>query len=137
MYKRFFIITIAALFVFSNCRRSETDPQSSRLFNADCEQLKNAMVNHDVDQARAAITAFIAGLYSDLHTEANMIELVRLIERSCSAIDAELLCFACIDTLPEQSEIKLRLTVGGTTIVKVIDLSYTPANRIRFVNMHN
>lgn len=110
--------------------------QSSRLSGANCEQLKNAMVNSDVDQARIAITAFIAGLYSDVYTEANINELVRLIENSCG-IDGELFCFHCIDTLPGQTEIILRIRVNGVDVLKIIDLSHTPANKIKFVNMHN
>jgi hypothetical protein len=137
MYKRFLIIAVIAVLATGSCRRSGTDPQSSRLSGVNCERLKNAMINHDVDEARVAITEFIANLYSDLHTEANVNELVRLIENSCGTIDAALFCFACIDTLPPQTEIILRLKIGGQTIVKVIDLSYTPANRLKFVSMHN
>jgi hypothetical protein len=137
MYKRFFVVVIFAVLAISGCRRGENEPQSARLSSANCERLKNAMVKHDVDEARAAITAFIAALYSDVYTEANINELMRFIENSCGSIDADLFCFSCIDTLPPQTEIILRLKMGSVTIVKVIDLTYTPANKIRFANMHN
>lgn len=136
MYKRFFVVAIFAVLA-AGCRRGENELQSARTSSANCERLKNAIVNHNVDQARVAITEFIAGLYTDVYTETNINELLRLIENTCTSIDGELYCFNCIKTLPEQSEIILRLNTGGTTIVKVIDLSYTPANRMKFVNMHD
>jgi hypothetical protein len=137
MYKRFFVIAIVTVLVTVSCRRADNDRQAARVSNINCELLQNAMVNNDVAQVRTAITAFIAGLYTDVYTEPNLNELIRLIENTCNSIDGELFCFNCIKTLPPQSEIILRLNVGGTTIVKVIDLSSTPANKMKFVNMHD
>jgi hypothetical protein len=137
MYKRLFTIIVLTVLVTSGCRRTGDDPQSARVSSANCERLKKAMINHDVDEARIAITEYIAALSTDVFSGATIDELIRLIEKNCIAIDADLVCVSCIDTLPAQSEITLRLTSAGTTMVKIIDLSYTPANKIRFVSMHN
>lgn len=59
-------------------------------------------------------------------------QLVAKINTSCNT-EAEILCYYCIKTLPEQSEIKV--TVNATS--RVLDISYSTDKKLLFVNMHD
>lgn len=106
-----------------------------------CQQLESAAVNLDDQQAKEAISAYIANLPSQEYTEANLVKLVQTINGSvqtnggCS-FTASLFCFDCIKTLPSQSEIFISLGPGGTNGQVVIDISYNPANKMLYKGLH-
>lgn len=102
-----------------------------------CQRLQNAMINDDKQQVIDAIRDYIAGMPSKQYTRENIENLLQAIEgsQSCS-LQAQLLCFDCIHTLPPQTEI--RISTGGISPTqKTIDLSYDGLNTIVVVNMHD
>jgi hypothetical protein len=107
------------------CKKSSDSPR--------CEEFREKMMNNDKEAVKTIITKYIDGLSSQKYTAQNLDNLLKAINRQCG-IRGELLCFDCIETLPTQSEIKLRLS--SPAIEKVIDISYTSANTMKFVNMH-
>jgi hypothetical protein len=109
----------------SGCKKSSDSPR--------CEEFREDMLNNDKEAVRTTITRYIDGLPSKKYTAQNLLNLLNAIKRLCG-IQGEVLCFDCIDTLPSQSEILLRF--GSPSIQKVIDITYTSANEMRFANMH-
>jgi hypothetical protein len=57
-------------------------------------------------------------------------ELVKMLN---TCVNAESLCYFCIETLPEQSEIK----ITAENVSRIIDISYTANQKLEFVNMHD
>ena len=104
-----------------------TYPQSG------CELLTGSLVNNDIEGVKSQISSLISGLPSKEYNAANLDKLVEAITGSCK-ISARVLCFNCIKTLPPQSEISI--TFSNPSIEKIIDLSSTPSNEMKFVNMH-
>lgn len=100
-----------------------------------CQKLKSAMINGNKDQARSAINDIISQLPNQNNTSQNLDRLAREIDVECD-IDAEVLCFDCVKTLPSQSEIKLSFQSGSTTVNKIIDITYNSNNKMKFSNMH-
>jgi hypothetical protein len=58
------------------------------------------------------------------------------VSSQCS-FTANMLCFSCIKTLPPQTEISISFMDGGSQVRKVFDISYSPDNKMKFVNMHD
>jgi hypothetical protein len=98
-----------------------------------CELLTGSLVNNDIEGVKSQISSLISGLPSREYNAANLDKLVEAISGSCK-ISARVLCFNCIKTLPPQSEISI--TFSNPSVEKIIDLSSTPSNEMKFVNMH-
>ena len=94
------------------------------------------MKSDNVEAAKAAITQYVNSLPSQEYTRENLGKLNTALSGQC-VTTAELLCFSCIQTLPEQSEIKVSVFYQGALLYKVFDISYTPDNKIKVVNMHD
>ncbi len=101
-----------------------------------CTKLKDGIVINDKEQIKLIINNYISKLPSDIYSEANLIKLIETISRDCN-ISTSIYCFACIYTLPSQSEISLSFVSGGSTIQKTIDITYNTANKMIFWNMHD
>ncbi|MEQ1800097.1 MAG: hypothetical protein ABL872_19230 [Lacibacter sp.] len=99
-------------------------------------QLSAAITANDVEQTKKGISNFINNLPSAAYTSQNIDKLTSTISGQC-IITATVLCFDCIKTLPSQSEIRLSVVSGSTTVIKIIDITYTPDNRMKFRNMHD
>jgi hypothetical protein len=117
-------LILFSCFVIS-CKKSSDTPR--------CEEFREKMMNNDKEAVKKIITRYIDGLSSQKYTAQNLHNLLKAISRQCG-IQGELLCYDCIETLPTQSEIVLRFS--SPTIAKVIDISYTNTNTMKFVNMH-
>jgi hypothetical protein len=120
----FLLLLLFGCFVMG-CKKSSDSPR--------CEGFRENMLNNDKEAVKTTITRYIDGLPSKKYTAQNLVTLLNAIKRQCG-IQGEVLCFDCIETLPSQSEILLRF--GSPSIQKVIDITYTSANEMRFANMH-
>lgn len=82
-----------------------TGCSKENLRKEDCEKLRQGIVANNIDEVRNEINGFIANLPSDNNTLENLDKLAQAISSQCR-ITATVLCFGCIKTLPEQSEIR-------------------------------
>ncbi len=104
--------------------------------NIYCDKLKAAIKKEDIIAAMNALTAYMNQLPAQSHTADNLKKLTQLVSSRCDA-DAVVLCFACIDTLPEQSEIKISFGYNSNRFYKIFDISHTPDNKMKVRNMHD
>lgn len=123
------VILAAALSTVA-CRKDKETPNTW----ADCTQLKAGIAAADKEAVRAVINALISQLPNRQHTPENLAQLVARIGNQCQ-VTATVFCYACIYTLPAQSEINVKL-VGSNAISKVIDISEDKNKDMIFVNMH-
>ncbi|MEA1881317.1 MAG: hypothetical protein U9N31_02815 [Candidatus Marinimicrobia bacterium] len=55
---------------------------------------------------------------------------------SCDVLEAEIFCYACVETNPPQSEIMIKMDSAGVKIERIIDIS-TPSDKIlKFSGIH-
>lgn len=130
------ILLLSLLLSWNSCNKEE---ECSGL---NCSQLKIGLVNKD----NSILTIEISKLVEDLTpvpTEkdptGHSINLGILVDRinECEAITAEIVCYACIETNPPQSEILIKTDSSGIQIIRIIDI-LTPANGIlKFANCHD
>jgi hypothetical protein len=125
--KKIILILIYGQLVFS-CDKNE--------LSGSCETLRDAVLNNNIDKARSAINSFINRLESKVYNEANLTVLVQKISSQCN-VSSTIMCFNCVRTLPSQTEIRIVINSGGTTVSKTIDISYLTNNIITFVYMHD
>ena len=99
--------------------------------NIDCDNLKTGIINTDSDIVKAEINKLVTDL-EPVKTDSDPIghkdNLALLIEQlniQCDNITAELICYACIETNPPQSEILVTTDSLGTDINRIIDI-FTP-----------
>ncbi|MFT3680003.1 MAG: hypothetical protein QM791_07000 [Ferruginibacter sp.] len=101
---------------------------------ADCARLQDAMTKNDIPAVQNIVNTLIGQLASKTHTAGNLNSLVSSINSKCN-FNAKVLCFACIETLPEQSEIEISFLQGFTESKRIIDITEKD-NQMAFQNMH-
>ena len=126
--KNLLLTIIISVILSLGCKKDLSDRQ--------CQQLKDEMISDNKPEVIKLLTEKVNKLPSKIYTEENLNKLATSISDECG-ITTQVLCFSCIQTLPEQSEIKLSFTQAGTNIAKTIDISYTPNNQIKIVNIHD
>jgi hypothetical protein len=124
---RILLPMIAFFVLFASCKKDTTDN--------DCEKLKNAIVSNNAEDIKSAVTQFINQLASKNNSKENLENLAATLSNKCS-LTANLLCFGCIQTLPEQSEIRISILSGSTQLSKTIDISYSPDGLMKIVGVH-
>ena len=122
------LILLICIIAFAGCKKD----QQQHL----CEELTEAMVINDLATVKTIITDHINQLPSQEHTAENVHKLAASLSGQCASGDV--LCYGCIKTLPEMSEIRLTFQSSGTTMHRIIDLSNTTVTntKMMFVSMH-
>ena len=118
-----------------SCRKAD---DSSRV---NCDQLKDGLINQDHEILKTEI----AKLVNDLNPvpvatdaighEKNMDLLIKRMNE-CNQLTAEIQCYACIKTLPAQSEILIRLDSANTRINRILDISTPENGKMSFASVH-
>ena len=108
----------------------------------DCENLKTGIIELNSEIVISEINKLVTDLYPAITNDdqfgqkENINLLIERVNSQCENINAELLCYACIETNPPQSEILLETEFDGAAIKRVIDIS-TPGNaRLCCVRLH-
>ena len=125
MSYRIYFVTVLLIVLVSGCKK-----QSSPA----CEKLKESIATNNTEEVKSRITQFIYSLPSTDYTAQNLNHLAASLSQ-CN-ISADVLCFDCIQTLPSESEIRISFNSSGTMVTKTIDISYSPGNKMKVVNMH-
>jgi hypothetical protein len=129
------LLTLLLLAVLISCEKQDIE-------NIDCEAFISALNTMDENILKSEIEKLTIDLSphpSDEDIIGHSINLQTLIDRlnsGCDAYTASLLCYACIETYPVQSEILLEFYFGGGKQTVAIDI-HTPENDIlRFAGIH-
>ena len=97
----------------------------------DCANLKEGLLANDA----AVVRKSLAGLLVE-YSEENIKKLATAITAECS-VTAFVDCFECIKTLPEQTHIFISFSHNGNLVQRWLDISYSPANQMTLVGVHN
>ena len=94
------------------------------------------MTDNNTQSVGIAVNSFIATLGSKTHTSENLTALAQKISSGCD-VNVEVKCYACIYTLPAQSELRIYFSSSHTTVTRIIDISETSSSEMKFKYMHN
>ncbi len=101
------------------------------LNNSDCDGLKEGLLKNDVKLVTKSIGSLLTS-----YAEENLHKLASEITDRCN-IPTTANCFSCIKTNPPQTEMIFSLVQSGSTIQKRLDISYTPDNKMKLLNVHD
>ena len=127
------------LIIFNGC---STPNENDILLELHCHNLQEGIINTDSEIVGEEINKILSDLDpknkpdDTIGHKENFEILISRINSKCENINAELLCYACIKTLPPQTEIILATDSSGVLIFRTIDIS-TPENGVlRFIRIH-
>ena len=70
------------------------------------------------------------------HAE-NLDTIVQRLNSGCTDLEAEIVCYACIETFPVQSEIKIHTDSSGIRVSRVIDMMTPGDDVMTFRTVHS
>ena len=120
---------------------SKNDEDNDQL-EIDCNELKAALVNFNSEQLNFEINKLTQDLLpsptqsDDIGHFKNLNTLVDRINSNCPQFVATKECYACIETNPVQSEIKVSLDSLGNQIERIIDISSPRDGILISVKLH-
>jgi len=124
---RMISLIISMLFLIFACKKTSLKDS--------CENLKHGILSDDIAMAKSAVNDIIMTLPDQDYTQPNLQSLVNKLNTHCN-LTTEILCYDCIKTLPSESEIRVSVNSSASSQQKVMDISYTAANRMTCVSMH-
>ena len=139
--KYVFILVAIPCISFLSCQK-DTDMLSVTWYNLDCDNLRMGIINTDNDIVKFEINKLTIDLNPKVtdndrfgHAE-NLDLLINRLNIHCDNISSELICYACIETNPPQSEILVTTDSAGTMVYRVIDISTPDDDILSYVRMH-
>jgi hypothetical protein len=132
-----FLLFIVLLVVLSSCEKNNINPDSSIDWNG----LRDAVIERDNSKIDQEISKLLAHSEPEpkgddlIGQKANIDKLIREINKS-AVLSAELICYACIDTLPAQTEIRLT-AFNGIPVIRVIDISTPDDGMLEYWGIHD
>lgn len=120
----------------SSCDKAVNDSNND-WEKIDCDNLKTGIINMDSDIVKSEINKLLTDLEpvktdSDrIGHKQNLNLLIEQLNTQCDNITTELICYACIETNPPQSEILVATDSVGTVIHRVVDI-LTPDDDILY-----
>jgi hypothetical protein len=67
--------------------------------------------------------------------EENLQKLVNALNEG-TCLEVSIICYACIETLPAQSEIKVEVDLNGASVVRIMDISTPEDDTLKYIRMH-
>ena len=130
--KLFILITLLIIVSsLSSCKKI----LDSNYYQIDNENLQKGIITYNSEIVCSEITKLLLDLKAkpsanDKFGQAdNINKLIDRINTNCDNVTAELVCYACIYTLPPQSELKLSTDSSGVEVSRVLDI-LTPKDDI-------
>jgi hypothetical protein len=107
-----------------------------------CEGLRTAVKNDDIEGVKEIVNRLTADLTAQSATATDpdghhntYLTLIDRLNDECD-INATGVCYACIDTYPPQSEIKLTILLGTHSVTRIIDLWPNQQGKFVCIGMH-
>ena len=126
------IFTILLMILLIGCSKHAKNDEP---FAIDCDELEAALVSINSEQLNFEINKLTQDLlpsptqHDEIGHADNLNTLVDRINSNCPQLRATTECYACVETIPVQSEIKVVFDSLGNQIESIIDIS-TPRDGI-------
>jgi hypothetical protein len=121
---RLIIAMTALVLLLVSCRKGTIN-------NKECETFKDAIEKGDKQRVSKAVRHLLTDYSSD-----NLTNFASSLSSACNTT-AKVICYGCIDTNPEQSEIRVSFTSSTGVVSKILDLSYDDNHRMIIVGIHD
>ena len=108
----------------------------------ECEPFQSAVKNWDDEAVNAIVDELAKDLDpeprpdDDIGHEGNLGILMRRLKEQCDQVKVRKICYACIKTLPAQSEITFSLDSAGVEVHRILDISTPDDGPMIGIRMH-
>lgn len=129
----YLLTALLASVLFLSCRKDREGVN-----NFSCDGVARALTNGNVQNLRDILEPMMSSfeaVTSEDQAQAQLMAVVEFLDE-CPNLEASLLCFECIHSLPPQSEISVKITTGVTSVIKIIDISRDNTGKFRVVAIH-
>jgi len=133
MKKGAFLI-ISLLLLLAACEDDSLD--------ADCTLLTDALVHYNNEALKAEVDKLTVGLKPQITKEDpfghrdNLNTLIDRLNAQCKHVKASLFCYACVETLPVQSEITVLVDSAGTQVCRMMDIITPEEEVLSYSDVH-
>lgn len=137
MARKTIAIVLVISVLFTGCRKEGEKPETFS-----CETLVDGLLlgnNQKVETQINIICSQLVPTPDVLDTAGlrkQIDKMVSILIKNCN-VEANVLCYGCIKTLPPQSEVRLSFTHNGGLYHKIIDISSPENHVLRFAGMHD
>lgn len=127
------ILTSIFTILLISCSKKDNDDENQMLI--DCTHFRVALLNFDSEQLNIEVNKLTSDLFPnpDINDRIGHLQnlniLIERLNSECTDIIATKECYACIETNPPQSEIKVKLDSFGIQVDRIIDI-HTPDDDI-------
>lgn len=133
------LLLLSVSFVLGSCKKDNANPAQE--ITCDCDALKNGIMSDNAELVKTEINQLCAGLNPSVtaadeygHIQ-NLPLLAQRIAGECG-VKATVVCYACIETLPVQSEIRVTFDQNGMTYNRVLDIKTSEQSVLSCLGMH-
>ena len=111
-------------------------------FTVNCTILRNGIISSDADAVISEINKLLYDLKPAVTAkdpyghEQNIDILIKRINSYCATIRARLVCYACIETNPPQSEIELTTSNENVIVIRILDIWTSSEDILRCRTVH-
>ena len=117
------------------------DSVRNEVIEVNCGNLKTGLIIKDQEKIGIEMNKLTENLPPDPtkndpigHSE-NLTIITQSIH-SCDGLEAEIFCYACVETNPPQSEITIQMDSVSVKIERIIDISTPSDNILKFSGIH-
>lgn len=116
--KKFIWLVFGSLISFFAC-----EDTASKL----CDELQADMVAFSTEQVKSTLDPWLQGQLpvptedDPIGHEINLQNFVDRLSDDCG-LEASILCYACIETFPPQSEVRVMIDSSGITVARILDI---------------
>ena len=107
-----------------------------------CESIHADLLSSNVSGVKDELDRWLAKMDPDANEEdptghqENLQSFIVRLENKCSSLQVSLICYACIETNPSQSEVKIELDSVGHQVERVLDILTTKNDVMIITSIH-
>lgn len=128
--------------LFSSCDNS-VDSKPNAWDQVNFENVKNGLINYQEDTVRFELNKVfsimkpVVAADDEFGHKNNFNLFINEFNTRTASMDMELLCYSCIKTFPAQSELSVKINIGGGILTRIINVSTPEDSSLSMIGMHH
>ena len=134
------LLSILSIIIF--CLFSCEKDGNKLLLAPDCDLLAQGLIEYDEEKVQIEISKLTADLipspsHEDEFGHKNNLYILVTRMNLCDNLVAEFDCYACIKTLPPQTEITVLVDSSGVSLPRILDFHTPTDTALEFIRIHS
>jgi hypothetical protein len=135
------LILVFSIVIFITQTSCDSEDNNDLIQKVDCNELLSGLLAYDNEKIKKEFDKITSEFNPTPDTDDqighkdNFQELNTQLSK-CDLISSELLCYACIETYPAQTEILISIDSSGRTVKRIVDVLTPDDNSLSFHRVH-